>query len=549
MQSHGRFIVTAALPYANGELHLGHIASTYLPSDIFARYLRLKGHEVVYVCATDDFGTPILVKAEQEGKSPKEYVGYWYRKDREDFESLDISFDFFHKTSSEDCVKFTQYVFKKIHENGYVYKRKIEQFYCEYDKKFLPDRYVIGTCPYCGAKEQYGDGCEVCGRTYKPTDLIEPRCAICGREPVLKEVEHYYFRLSSLSSKLKEWLEGNENLQPDVRNYVLRWIEEGLEDWDITRDISWGVPIPLKDAEGKVLYGWFDNHLCYISSILTYLKEKGIDGNEFWNSSTIYHFVGKDIVYHHYLLLPAIRMAMGLEYKLPDFIPTRGHLLLEGRKFSKSKGWYIGLGEFLKHFDPDYLRFYLASITPYSQSDVNFEWSGFGAKINNELVANIGNFVYRTLIFVKNEGGVVPTPDGFKGIDEELVRDLKSSPKRVGSLIERNEFDKALKEIEALSSKCNRYFQHKEPWRKKAGYNTCLYLSVNAVRTLSILLFPYIPSSSERIWRMLDLEGRASSQSWDGAGELVINPGHMIGEVSIPFEKVSENQKPKFHPA
>ncbi len=538
MRSRGRFVVTAALPYANGELHLGHIASTYLPSDIFVRYLRLKGHEVVYICATDDFGTPILVKAEKEGKTPEEYVRYWHRRDAEDFEALGISFDLFHMTSSEECVGFAQYVFKRLYENGYIYKKRIEQFYCEYDKKFLPDRYVIGTCPYCGAKDQYGDGCEVCGRVYKPTDLIDPRCAICGRRPVLKETEHYYFRLSSLASELRDWLEGNEKLQPDVKKYVLRWIEDGLEDWDITRDISWGVPIPLEEASGKVLYGWFDNHLCYISSTLLYLERKGIDGKEFWNSSTIYHFIGKDIVYHHYLLLPAIRIAMGREYKLPDYMPTRGHLLLEGRKFSKSKGWYVSLRDFLNRFDPDYLRFYLASITPSSQNDVNFEWEGFKAKINNELVANIGNFVYRALIFVKREGGVVPEPDGFEELDEALVGDLKNSPKLVGDLIERNELDKALKEIEALSSKCNGYFQHKEPWRKRRGYRTCLYLSINAVRSLAILLFPYIPFSSERIWRMLDLEGDVASQSWDDAGRLGVKPGHRIGEVSIPFEKV-----------
>ena len=392
-------IITSALPYSNGDLHLGHLASTYLPADIFARFMRMAGKNVVFACGGDDYGTPILIKAEKEGISPEEYVERWHRRHKEDFEKVGISFDIYYQTHSQENRELAQHFFRKIHEKGYIYKKEIKQFYCPNCKRFLPDRYIIGSCPYCGAENQYGDGCEVCGRTYEPTQLINPKCAVCGSSPVIKKTMHYFFKLSAFSEKLKEWLESNKNLQEDVKNYVLKWIEEGLKDWDITRDIEWGVPIPLEEAKGKVLYGWFENHLGYISFVLKYCKERGIDGTEFWNSSTIYHFIGKDIVYHHYLFMPAERMAEGT-FKLPDYLPTRGHLLLEGKKFSKSRGWYISIRDFVNVFPADYLRYYMASIVPYSQKDVNFSLKTFQEKINNELVAAVGNFIHRVLKFL-----------------------------------------------------------------------------------------------------------------------------------------------------
>ena len=328
-------VITSALPYANGEIHLGHIASTYLPADIFTRFLRLNGLKAYHICATDDFGTPILIRAEKEKKSPKDYVEYWNRQDKEDFESLGISFDFFYKTSSKENVEFVQYVFKRLFENGHIYDQNVIQFYCTYDDKFLPDRYVIGRCPYCNAENQYSDLCEKCGRV--PDQILEPKCAICGRPPVKKESKHYFFRLSSFEEKLKKWLLSNTHLQPDVKNYVINWINEGLHDWDITRDLSWGVPIPLPEAKGKVFYGWFDNHLCYISSLVKLVNDRGGNGKKFWNESEIYHFIGKDIIYHHYLFLPAIRLGINSEYKLPEYIPTRGHLMLAKPKDIKEQ--------------------------------------------------------------------------------------------------------------------------------------------------------------------------------------------------------------------
>jgi len=338
-------IITSALPYANGEIHIGHVASTYLPADVTTRFLKQKGVEAYYICASDDFGTPILIQSEKEGKDPSDYVAFWNKRDLEDFTAFDIKFDFFYRTSSPENIEFVQDVFKKLNANGHIYETEIIQFYCDHDKKFLPDRYVIGSCPYCKAEEQYSDLCEKCGRVLE--EIENPRCAICKNPPVKKKTKHYFFKLKTFGEKLGIWLEENTNFQNDVKKYVQNWIKSGLRDWDITRDISWGVHIPLPEAKDQVFYGWFDNHLGYISSAIKFLNDKGIDGKEFWNSADIYHFIGKDIVYHHYLFLPAMRMGIDQEYKLPDYIPTRGHLTLQSKKISKSRNWYIGLKEFL----------------------------------------------------------------------------------------------------------------------------------------------------------------------------------------------------------
>jgi methionyl-tRNA synthetase len=531
-------VVTSALPYANGEIHIGHIASTYLPADIFTRFLRLRGKKAYHICATDDFGTPILIRAEKEKKSPEEYVALWNRRDKEDFESLGISFDFFYKTSSKENVEFVQYVFNKLRENGHIYDQNVIQFYCTFDDKFLPDRYVIGKCPYCGAENQYSDLCEKCGRV--PDQILDPKCAICGRPPVKKESKHYFFRLSSFGDKLKDWLSTNQNLQPEVRNYVINWINEGLQDWDITRDLSWGVQIP--EAKGKAFYGWFDNHLCYISSLVKFVNDKGGDGKKFWNESDIYHFIGKDIVYHHYLFLPAMRLGINSEYKLPDYIPTRGHLMLQNQKISKSRNWYIGLRDFTSAFNPDYLRFYIASVVTYSQDDLNFDFDAFYERINNELIANVGNFVNRALSFTtKSFGGKVPRPSG--SIGDLVGKELAAAADEAGSLLASNDVDKTLKRILKYSSYMNLYFQANAPWANKDTASTTLYVSVNAVRSLAILLDPYIPTSCEKIWKQLNLDGCVHEQAWESAKELdAIRPGQELGKVEPIFRKIEAKE-------
>ncbi|HJT49204.1 MAG TPA: methionine--tRNA ligase [Nitrososphaeraceae archaeon] len=594
-------VVTSALPYANGEIHIGHIASTYLPADIFTRFCRLTGREVYHVCASDDFGTPVLIRAEKENKTPGEYVGFWNKRDYEDFKLFGISFDFFYKTSSKENVEFVQFVFKRLYENGHIYEQDVVQFYCQYDDKFLPDRYVIGKCPNCGAENQYSDLCEKCGKV--PDQILDPKCAICGRPPIKKSSKHYFFKLSNFSKQLKGWLNGNANLQSDIKNYVINWIDEGLEDWDITRDLSWGVPIPMPDAKGKVFYGWFDNHLCYISTLNTLIQEQDKKvqdkerqkqiiqqqqqkqqqysydadaGKKYWNNSEIYHFIGKDIVYHHYLFLPAMRLGINEEYKLPDYIPTRGHLMLQNQKISKSRNWYIGLRDFASDFNPDYLRFYIASIAPYSQTDVNFDWDVFFEKINNELIANIGNFINRALYFVqKTFDSRVPMPSSEYDLEDRTsILEIEKIADEVGGLIEKNEFDRALKRILKFATHFNQYFQKKQPWSNQATAKTTLFIAVNAVRSLAIMLEPFIPISSEKVWSQLGFEnnnniigskisnGSSSSssrgdtniggssnsssagtnsihkQQWTSASEIKIQPGHVLGRIEPIFRKI-----------
>lgn len=533
-------IITSALPYANGEIHLGHVASTYLPADITTRFLKQKEVEAYYICASDDYGTPILIQAEKEKKDPQEYVKYWNKRDLEDFTAFGINFDFFYRTSSPENIAFVQSVFKKLLENGHIYEKEIIQFYCKFDKKFLPDRYVIGTCPYCKAEEQYSDLCEKCGRV--PEEIENPKCSICKNPPVKEKTKHYFFRLTNFVNDLNAWLEEKSHLQKDVKKYVQNWIKEGLIEWDITRNITWGVPIPMPDAQGKVFYGWFDNHLAYISSALKFLNDKGIDGKAFWNSADIYHFIGKDIVYHHYLFLPAMRIGIKKEYKLPDYIPTRGHLMLQAKKISKSRNWYIGLKEFLNLYPADYLRFYLTLITPYSQDDLNFDWDEFAARINSELIGNIGNFVNRALGFTqKSLGGVIPSTDEFDSSDKEAEAKIKNLSSDVDELMEQNQLDKALKKILEFSAHFNQYFQHKEPWKNGAGTNNCIHLSVNAVHSLAIALFPFLPESADKIWKQLNLEEKVSDQQWNLISELRVKPNHKLGEVSPLFKKVEES--------
>lgn len=532
-----RAIITSALPYANGEIHLGHVASTYLPADVTTRFLKMSGVEAYYVCASDDYGTPILIQSEREKMSPADYAAYWNRRDSEDFASLGISFDIFHRTSSPENVGFVQDAFLRLNEAGHIYEREIIQFYCTHDEKFLPDRYVRGTCPHCGTQDQYSDHCEGCGRV--PDGVSDPRCTICGRPPVKKRTSHYFFRLGSFGDRLDKWLEGNGNLQPDVKRYVQNWIRAGLIDWDITRDIPWGVPVPLDGAGGKVFYGWFDNHLAYISTALKLLGDRGIDGREFWNSAEIYHFIGKDIAYHHYLFLPAMRMGMGGTFKLPDHIPTRGHLTLQSKKISKSRNWYVGLRDFLRHYPADYLRYYLVSINPYSQDDLNFDWDDFATRINSELIGNLGNFVNRALGFAaKSFGGTVPGPGEPDDADLGARSQIERAAPEVGALVGANHLDRALRRVMDLSSHFNQYFQHKEPWKGGPGAAGCVYYSANAARSLAVLAFPFMPSAASRMWAQLGLAGRVEDSGWDSASELGVPAGHRLGSVSPLFARV-----------
>jgi len=532
-----RAIITSALPYANGEIHLGHVASTYLPADVTTRFLKQNGVEAYYICASDDFGTPILIAAEKEKKTTQEYVAHWNKRDYEDFSAFDIGFDLFYRTSSPENIEFVRHVFDKLKKNGHIYESEIIQFYCKNDKKFLPDRYVIGICPHCQAPDQYSDLCEKCGRV--PEEIGNPKCAICGATPTKEKTTHYFFRLKNFGEPLLKWLEENQNLQKDVKKYVQNWITSGLVDWDITRDISWGVPIP--SDESKVFYGWFDNHLAYISSAIKFLNDKGLDGKEFWNSADIYHFIGKDIVYHHYLFLPAMRLGIDSEYKLPDYIPTRGHLTLQSKKISKSRNWYIGLKEFLEFYPADYLRYYLVSINPYSQDDLNFDWDDFMTRINSELIGNLGNLVNRALGFTKKTfDGVIPAPGAYDDKDKEAESKIRTLASELSGLMQQNHLDRAMKKIMEFSAYFNQYFQHKEPWKKGPGTETCVFLAANAVYSISIALNSFLPKSSQKIWEQLGMSGNISTKPWKSISELELKSGHKLGEISPIFGRVEE---------
>ena len=527
---------------------MGHVASTYLPADVTTRFLKQNAVEAYYICASDDFGTPILIQSEKEGKTPQEYVGYWNKRDLEDFNEFDINFDFFYKTSSDENIQFVQEVFNKLKNNGHIYENEIIQFYCENDQKFLPDRFVKGTCPNCDAEDQYSDLCEKCGRV--PEEIKNPHCSICGQNPIKKSTNHYFFKLKDFSQPLLDYLNNAPYLQKDVKKYVENWIKEGLVDWDITRDISWGVPVPIEGLENKVFYGWFDNHLAYISSSIKFLNDKGIDGKCFWNDADIYHFIGKDIVYHHYLFLPAMRLGIDKEFKLPDYIPTRGHLTLQSKKISKSRNWYIGLKDFLQIFPSDYLRFYLISINPYSQDDLNFDWEQFETKINSELIGNLGNFVNRALGFTnKTFSGIIPKPEEYDKADLESEQKIKLLAENISKLMQENHLDRALKLLMEFSAHFNQYFQHKEPWKQGPGTNSCVYLSVNAVRSLAIALYSFLPKASEKIWSQIGMDGDISELNWNEVSVISLKPGHKIGQTTPLFSKVEssvvEEQKAK----
>ena len=536
-----RAIITSALPYANGEIHLGHVASTYLPADVTTRFLKMCNTDAYYVCASDDYGTPILIQSEKEGKTPQEYVAHWNKRDLDDFEAFGIHFDIFSQTSSDENIQFVQYVFEKLNASGHIYEKEIVQSYCENDSKFLPDRYVHGECPHCGAQDQYSDLCEACGRI--PDEIRNPRCSLCGRTPVKRRSTHYFFRLGNFAEQLSDWLNKNDNLQTDVKKYVQNWIRSGLVDWDITRDISWGVPVPVSltgTQNKKVFYGWFDNHLAYISSTLKLLEEKGLDGKEFWNSADIYHFIGKDIAYHHYLFLPAMRLGLKSEFKLPDYIPTRGHLTLQSKKISKSRNWYIGLRQFLQYYPADYLRYYLISINPYSQDDLNFDWDDFATRINSELIGNLGNLVNRVLGFTKKASKAILEFDTFDDADREAQLQIENIATHVGTLIEQNHLDRALKRIMDFSSYFNQYFQHKEPWKNDAvdSNAVCMYLSCNAIRSIAVLLHPFLPDSARRIWKQLQMDADLCDLTWNDTSVMGVQPGHVLGDISPLFTRV-----------
>ncbi|MEM2094290.1 MAG: methionine--tRNA ligase [Candidatus Bathyarchaeia archaeon] len=534
-------IVTAALPYANYNLHLGHLRSTYLPADIYVRYLRLKGERVIYICATDEHGTPITIMAEREGKTPKEIVDKYHMSDLEDLSSMGCSFDFFGRTTFPVHYELTQEFFLKLKDKGYIYEGQIEQLYCSKEGRFLPDRFVEGLCPYCNGAAR-GDLCESCGRYLKPTELKEPRCAICGQTPELRETKHWFFRLSAFSDFLKGWIENNEGLSANVKNYALNWIRDGLSDWCITRDMDWGVPVPLDGVKNKVIYVWFDAPIGYVSNTIEWARNSGEpeEWRDFWQSGSgkIVHFIGKDIIYHHTLFWPAMLYGRG-DFSLPSCIIGGEYLTLEGKKMSKSRNWMIEIADYTKKYEPDPLRFYLTIVSPLNK-DADFSWEEFVRKNNDELADILGNFIHRSLMFTyKFYNHRIPKPSANPPI--VLLEKRNVTVERVDDFLQRFEFQRALREIIELASQGNKFLNESEPWKKhKTSPDEAagtLYICDQVVKSLAILISPFMPFSAEKLWRILNLPHSVHNQTWQSITD-ELPSGHIINKPTPLFRKI-----------
>jgi len=535
-----KVFITSALPYANGPCHSGHLRSTYIPADIYARYNRMNDVDVLFVCASDEHGTPIAVRAEQIGKSPKEIADKFHKMIKRDLELCNISFDNFSRTTDPLHYEISQNFFLKLYEKGYIYEQVIKQPYCNTCKRFLPDRYVEGICPHCKGEGARGDHCETCGRHLDPIQLEEPTCLICSSTPEIKESKQYFFKLSHFQDDLGEWIEGNDELPPNVKNYALQWIKEGLKDWILTRDMEWGIPVPLEDAEGKIIYVWGEAFLGYISSAAQWSRRENKPWEDYWNDKAI-HFIGKDIIYHHSIFWPALLMGYGC--KLPDNVVAGAYLSLEGRKMSTSKNWVIWASQFLEKFDSDIVRYYLTINAPLGR-DTDFSWDDFQRRVNDELADVIGNFLHRTFTFTNRFfDGKIPEPSEFDEYDEEFKNRILSIPDVVSENIEHFKFREGLIEIIRLAKFGNKYFNDKEPWKavkeSPEEASNCLYLCNQLSKVLSVILTPYIPVRASKIMEIMNLDVEKTT-SWKTAGEFV-PAGHEIGKPKPLFSKIDDS--------
>ncbi|MDR0900464.1 MAG: methionine--tRNA ligase, partial [Methanobrevibacter sp.] len=537
-----KIFISCALPYANGPCHLGHLRSTYIPADIYARYNRMIGNEVLMVCATDEHGTPIAVNADKEGKKPIEIATKYHEMIVKDLESCDISLDSFTRTTDEIHYKIAQNFFLDLYNKGFIYEKTIKQLYCEDCNKFLPDRYVEGTCYYCESEGARGDHCEVCGRHLDTIDIINPKCLTCGSMPIIKESKHYFYKLSNFEKSVEEYIDSNKAMPANVKNYAKNWLKEGLNDWILSRDMDWGIPIPLEGAEGKIIYVWGEAFLGYISSAAQWSKKTGKSWKDYWNDMAI-HFIGKDIIYHHALFWTALLEGYGC--RLPTNIIAGEYLSLEGKKMSTSQNWVIWVSDFVKKYDSDLLRYYLTINAPLNK-DTDFSWDDFGRRINDELADVLGNFLHRTFTFTKKffDSSV---PDYANPNDEDRVFevDIEEIPNTVGKLIEEFKFREGLVEIIKIAKKGNKYFNDQEPWKaikenpERAA--NCLYLCNQLSKVLSILLKPYIPNKAKQIGEILNINSEAV---WEDS-KISLEIGHKINKPKPLFKKIEESELEK----
>ena len=517
-----RIFIGVAWPYANGSLHLGQIAGAYLPPDIFARYHRTKGNEVLMVSGSDQHGTPITLKAEQEGKRPSEIVARYHQQFLESWQRFGISFDLFTTTGTTNHAQVTQDIFLTLLDRGYIYKNTVSQPLCPQCQRFLPDRYIEGTCPYCDLPGARGDQCEACGKPLNPAELIDPQCRICRTTPVFKDSEHFFLKLSAFNDQLLAWIKQQTHWRPNVLNFSTRYLEEGLKDRAITRDIDWGVPVPVDGFNDKRIYVWFEAVIGYLSAAKEWAKSSG-DGEKwraFWqdNETKSYYFIGKDNIPFHALIWPAMLMGYDDNLNLPYDVPANEFLTIEGRKLSTSHNWAVWLLEYLSRYDPDPLR-YLLSINMPETSDTNFSWREFVRRNNDELVATYGNLVNRVLTFVyRNFDGGVPTAGEFDSQDQAIINAAKDTLETVDKLLYGCHFREAIRAAMTLAQEANRYLDEKSPWKvikeDKRDAAKSLYTALYVIADLKTMLYPFLPFSSQKLHELLGFKGNIEDYGW-----------------------------------
>ncbi len=542
MKKYKRYLVTSALPYANGPLHIGHLAGVYVPSDIYTRYLRLRGEDVISICGSDEHGVPITLKARNERVSPQEIVDRYHSINKKAFEDFGIAFDIYSRTSNKIHYETASDFFLKLYNNGEFTEKTTEQYYDEEAGTFLADRYIMGTCPHCGNENAYGDQCERCGTSLSPSDLINPHSTVSGSKPVLKETLHWYLPLDKYEPWLKKWiLEDHKEWKTNVYGQCKSWLDQGLQPRAVSRDLDWGVPVPVKNATGKVLYVWFDAPIGYISAT----RELTPDWEKYWKDSDtrMIHFIGKDNIVFHCIIFPAMLKAEG-SYILPDNVPANEFLNLEGDKISTSRNWAVWLHEYLEEFPgkQDSLRYSLCASAPETK-DNDFTWKEFQARNNNELVAILGNFVNRTLVLTGNYySGKVPERSTITADDEAVLAEIRRISENTAEAIETFRFREALKEAMNLARLGNKYLADAEPWKviktDPERVKTILNIALQITGNLTIVLEPFLPFSMEKLRGWLNI----NSLKWEDAGRSDILPaGNQINKPGFLFEKIEDD--------
>ncbi len=538
-----RTLITSALPYANGPVHIGHLAGVYIPGDIYARYLRLRGEEVLYIGGSDEHGVPIAIKAQREGVTPQEIVDRYHTIIKDSFERLDITFDIYSRTTSDTHHALASDFFRTLYDKGEFVEQTSMQYYDEEAGQFLADRYILGTCPHCGSDKAYGDQCESCGTSLAATDLIDPRSAISGSQPVLRETKHWYLPLDKHEPFLREWiLEGHREWKSNVYGQCKSWLDLGLQPRAVSRDLDWGIPVPVEGAEGKVLYVWFDAPIGYISNT----KELLPDTWETWwkdEDTKLVHFIGKDNIVFHCIVFPAMLRAEG-SYILPENVPANEFLNLEGDKISTSRNWAVWLHEYLDELPgkQDVLRYVLTANAPETK-DNDFTWKDFQARNNNELVAVYGNFVNRALVLThKYFGGRIPELNELTTYDRETIAEVQAIKARLEHEIEHYHFREGLKEAMSLARIGNKYLADTEPWKlaktDMPRVATILNIALQITANLTTAFAPFLPMSTERLLAML----RTEAFAWDTLGAMDLLPvGHEIGTPELLFEKIEDD--------